>query len=42
VDVASEMTEFVRNQILVQAAVAMLGQANNLPQLALQLIGGAG
>jgi flagellin len=38
VDVASEMTEFVRNQILVQAAVAMLGQANALPQLALQLI----
>ncbi len=42
VDVATEMTEFVRNQILVQAAVAMLGQANSLPQLALQLIGAAG
>ncbi len=41
VDVASEMTEFVRNQILVQAAVAMLGQANALPQLALQLIQGS-
>lgn len=40
VDVASEMTEFTRNQILVQAAVAMLAQANALPQLALQLIGG--
>ncbi len=40
VDVATEMTEFVRNQILVQAAVAMLAQANSLPQLALQLIGG--
>ncbi len=39
VDVATEMTEFVRNQILVQAAVAMLAQANSLPQLALQLIG---
>ena len=39
VDVATEMTEFVRNQILSQAAVAMLSQANSLPQLALQLIG---
>ena len=42
VDVATEMTEFVRNQILVQAAVAMLAQANILPQLALQLIGAGG
>jgi flagellin len=40
VDVASEMTEFTRNQILVQSAVAMLAQANSLPQLALQLISG--
>jgi flagellin len=40
VDVATEMTEFVRNQILTQAAVAMLSQANSLPQLALQLIAG--
>jgi flagellin len=40
VDVATEMTEFVRNQILTQAAVAMLAQANSLPQLALQLISG--
>jgi len=40
VDVATEMTEFVRNQILTQAAVAMLAQANTLPQLALQLISG--
>jgi len=39
VDVATEMTEFVRNQILTQSAVAMLSQANSLPQLALQLIG---
>jgi flagellin len=39
VDVASEMTEFTRNQILVQSAVAMLAQANTLPQLALKLIG---
>ena len=40
VDVATEMTEFVRNQVLTQAAVAMLSQANSLPQMALQLIGG--
>ncbi len=40
VDVAAEMTEFVRNQILTQSAVAMLAQANTLPQLALQLIAG--
>jgi flagellin len=40
VDVAIEMTEFVRNQVLTQAAVAMLAQANSLPQMALQLIGG--
>jgi flagellin len=40
VDVATEMTEFVRNQILTQAAVGMLAQANALPQLALRLISG--
>lgn len=39
VDVATEMTEFVRNQILTQSAVAMLSQANSMPQMALQLIG---
>lgn len=39
VDVATEMTEFTRNQILTQAAVGMLAQANSLPQLALRLIG---
>ncbi len=40
VDVSLEMTEFVRNQILTQSAVAMLAQANSLPQMAMQLIGG--
>ncbi|MGE4293046.1 MAG: flagellin [Desulfovibrio sp.] len=40
VDVASEMTEFVRSQILTQSAVAMLSQANSLPRMALQLISG--
>jgi len=39
VDVATEMTEFVRNQILSQAAVSMLAQANSLPRMALNLIG---
>lgn len=40
VDVATEMTEFVRQQILTQSAVAMLAQANSLPRMAMQLIGG--
>lgn len=40
VDVATEMTNFVRNQILTQAAVSMLSQANSMPQMAMQLIGG--
>lgn len=39
-DVGSEMTRFVRNQILTQSAVAMLSQANSLPQMAMQIIGG--
>ena len=39
VDVATEMTNFVRNQILTQSAVAMLSQANSMPQMAMQLIG---
>ena len=40
VDVATEMTNFVRNQILTQSAVAMLSQANSLPRMALSLIQG--
>jgi flagellin len=40
VDVATEMTEFVRQQIKSQSAVAMLAQANSLPRLAMQLLGG--
>ncbi len=39
VDVAQEMTDFVRNQVLTQASVAMLSQANAMPQMALRLIG---
>ncbi len=40
VDVATEMTEYTKNNILAQAATAMLAQANSLPQLALKLLGG--
>ena len=40
VDVSTEMTNFVREQILSQSAVAMLAQANSLPQMAMKLIGG--
>lgn len=40
IDVADEMTRFVRNQILAQSSVAMLTQANSLPQMAMQLIQG--
>lgn len=40
VDVSLEMTEFVRNQILSQSAVAMLSQANSLPRMALSLVTG--
>jgi len=39
VDVATEMTEYSRQQIITQAATSMLAQANSLPQLALQLLG---
>ncbi len=38
VDVATEVTILVRNQILSQAAVAMLAQANTFPQMALTLL----
>ena len=38
VDVATEMTNFVRAQILAQSAVAMLSQANSLPKMALSLL----
>jgi flagellin len=39
VDVAAEMTEFTRNNIMAQAATSMLAQANSLAQLALSLLG---
>ncbi len=40
VDVASETAELTRTQILSQAGVAMLAQANQLPSAALSLLGG--
>lgn len=39
VDVASEMADLTKNQILSQAGTAMLAQANSLPQSALALLG---
>ena len=36
-DMAQEMSQFTKNQILLQAGVAMLGQANQVPQVVLSL-----
>ena len=38
VDVASESTEYARQQILVQSGTQMLREANNLPRTALELL----
>ncbi|MEE9258072.1 MAG: flagellin [Nitrospinaceae bacterium] len=38
-DIAQEIAFLTRNQILVQAATAMVGQANLIPQSVLQLLG---
>ena len=38
VDVATEMAKMTRNQVLSQAGIAMLGQANTMPQMALTLL----
>lgn len=38
VDMAKEMMEFTKNNILNQAATAMLAQANQMPQTVLQLL----
>lgn len=38
-DMATEMTAFTKNQILVQAGTAMLAQANSAPQAVLKLLG---
>ena len=39
VDVASEMATMTRNQVLAQAGVSMLAQANSMPQMAASLLG---
>ena len=39
VNMASEMVDYVKNQILVQSSTAMLAQANTQPQSVLQLLG---
>lgn len=38
-DIAAESSDLAKNTILVQAGIAMLGQANTLPQAALKLLG---
>lgn len=38
VDVATEMAAMTRNQVLAQAGIAMLAQANAMPQMALSLL----
>ena len=38
-DMAKEISEFTKNQILLQAGVAMLAQANQVPQVVLSLFG---
>lgn len=38
-DVAAESTEMTRSSILQQAAISVLSQANNVPQMALKLLG---
>ena len=38
-DMASEMAEFTKNQILLQSSTAMLAQANMKPQVVLSLLG---
>ncbi|HPA73001.1 MAG TPA: flagellin [Spirochaetota bacterium] len=38
-DMADEMVEFTKNQILIQSGTAMLAQANFKPQLVLKLLG---
>jgi flagellin len=38
VDVATEMAEMTRNQVLAQAGISMLAQANSMPQMALTLL----
>lgn len=38
-DISKESAEFSKNQVLMQSGVAMLSQANSVPQMALKLLG---
>ena len=38
-DIAAEMSNFIRSQILMQTGVAMLSQANMVPQIVAGLVG---
>jgi flagellin len=38
IDVATEMAEMTKNQVLAQAGISMLAQANTMPQMALSLL----
>jgi flagellin len=38
VDVATEMAKMTRNQVLAQAGISMLSQANQMPQMAMSLL----
>ena len=40
VDVAREMTDYLKNQLLTQTGISLLSQVNNLPQMALALLNG--
>lgn len=42
IDMAAASTQMVKYQILQQSTTSVLGQANNVPQLALQLLRGGG
>ena len=39
VDVATEMANMTKNQVLAQAGISMLAQADSMPQMALKLLG---
>ena len=41
-DMAGEMSDFTKNQILIASGTAMAAQANQIPKSVLQLIGGVG
>jgi flagellin len=40
VDVAREMTDFVKNQVLTQTGISLLSQVNSLPKMTLALLNG--